>query len=61
MIYYPVPGHKQDMFASFGLPQIDLPVTDHLTDVVISLPIHTEMDEAQLNYISSHVLTYLNQ
>ncbi|MDP1844980.1 MAG: DegT/DnrJ/EryC1/StrS family aminotransferase [Sediminibacterium sp.] len=61
MIYYPVPGHKQDMFASFGLPKIEMPVTDHLTDVVISLPIHTEMDEVQLNYISSHVLTYLNQ
>lgn len=61
MIYYPVPGHKQAMFASLGLPQINLPITDQLTKSVISLPIHTEMDEEQLNYISSHVLKYLNQ
>ncbi len=61
MIYYPVPGHKQDMFASFGLPQINLPITDELTDCVISLPVHTEMEQDQLQYITQHVLNYLNQ
>ena len=60
MIYYPVPGHKQEMFASFGLPKYDLAITDWLTERVISLPIHTEMDEEQLNYISGHVLNYVN-
>ncbi len=60
MIYYPVPGHKQDMFASFGLPKYELAITDWLTERVISLPIHTEMDEEQLNYISGHVLNYVN-
>lgn len=61
MIYYPVPGHKQDMFASFGLSKTNMPVTDSLTDAVISLPIHTEMDEEQLSYISTHVLQFINQ
>ncbi|MBR2647459.1 MAG: DegT/DnrJ/EryC1/StrS family aminotransferase [Sediminibacterium sp.] len=61
MIYYPVPGHKQDMFASFGLSKNNMPVTDSLTDAVISLPIHTEMDEEQLSYISTHVLQFINQ
>ncbi len=61
MIYYPVPGHQQDMFASFGLPDIQLDVTDQLTSAVISLPIHTEMDEEQLNFISSQVLNFINQ
>ncbi len=61
MIYYPVPGHKQDMFASFGLPQINLPITDELTDCVISLPVHTEMEQDQLQFITQHVLNYLNQ
>jgi len=60
MIYYPVPGHRQEMFASFGLPKYDLAITDWLTERVISLPIHTEMDEEQLNYISGHVLNYVN-
>lgn len=61
MIYYPVPGHKQDMFASFGLKEILLPVTDELTNSVISLPVHTEMNEEQLNYICTHVLNFINK
>ncbi len=59
MIYYPVPGHRQKMFASFGLPEYDLKVTDWLTERVISLPVHTEMDEEQLTYITGHVLNYI--
>lgn len=61
MIYYPVPGHRQEMFASFGLPAYDLKVTDWLTERVISLPVHTEMDEEQLLYITGHVLNYINK
>lgn len=60
MIYYPVPGHKQKMFESFGLSKIELPITDELTQKVISLPIHTELDEEQLNYITTEVLNYIN-
>ena len=60
MIYYPVPGHRQDMFAEFGLPVYDLSVTDWLTERVISLPVHTEMDEEQLTYITSHILNFVN-
>ncbi len=59
MIYYPVPGHRQPMFASFGLPEYDLKVTDGLTERVISLPVHTEMDEEQLTYITGHVLNFI--
>ena len=61
MIYYPVPGHKQKMFDSFNLPNVDLSTTDWLTERVISLPIHTELDEEQLTYITSSVLDYINQ
>lgn len=61
MIYYPVPGHRQDMFASFGLKENSMPVTDALTNSVISLPIHTEMDEEQLNYVTTHVLNFINK
>ncbi|RXK62465.1 DegT/DnrJ/EryC1/StrS family aminotransferase [Lacibacter luteus] len=60
MIYYPVPAHRQQMFASFGGADFNLPITDWLTDRVISLPMHTELEEEQLQFISSHVLTYLN-
>jgi dTDP-4-amino-4,6-dideoxygalactose transaminase len=61
MIYYPVPGHKQKMFASFGTAAISLPVTDWLTERVISLPIHTEMDKEQLAFITTKVLEYVNR
>lgn len=61
MIYYPVPGHRQKMFEHFGSASVDLPITDWLTERVISLPIHTELDEEQLNYIALSVLEYINQ
>ena len=61
MIYYPVPGHRQKMFEQFNVASLDLPVTDWLTQRVISLPIHTELDEEQLAYITTHVLAYINQ
>lgn len=59
MIYYPVPCHRQQMFASFGGADFNLPVTDWLTDRVISLPIHTELDEEQLNFIIEGVISYV--
>jgi dTDP-4-amino-4,6-dideoxygalactose transaminase len=61
MIYYPVPAHKQKMFASFGGADYNLEKTDWLTHRVISLPIHTEMDEEQLNYITQKVLEFVNK
>ena len=60
MIYYPVPGHKQQMFSAFGLDAYHLETTDWLTERVISLPMHTELDESQLQYITDHVLNYIN-
>lgn len=59
MIYYPVPSHRQEMFASYGVAGVHLPVTDWLTERVISLPIHTEMDDEQLQYIASSVLNFI--
>lgn len=61
MIYYPVPAHRQKMFESFNSSATILATTDWLTERVISLPIHTEMDEEQLNYITSKVLAFANQ
>ncbi|HEY8955345.1 DegT/DnrJ/EryC1/StrS family aminotransferase [Chitinophaga sp.] len=59
MIYYPVPAHRQKMFEHFGGAAFDLPVTDNLTTKVISLPIHTEMDPDQLEYIIQSVKSFL--
>ncbi len=61
MIYYPVPAHRQKMFAQFNASETDLPVTDWLTGRVISLPMHTEMNEEQLSFITTSVLAFANQ
>ncbi len=59
MIYYPVPAHRQKMFEGFGGMNFNLTVTDWLTERVISLPIHSELDEDQQNLIISNVLDYI--
>jgi UDP-2-acetamido-2-deoxy-ribo-hexuluronate aminotransferase len=61
MIYYPVPAHKQKMFDAFGGSNFSLPITDWLTERVISLPIHTELDEDQQNFIVTKVLEFINK
>lgn len=60
MIYYPVPAHRQKMFSAFDCAAFDLPVTDRITSKVISLPVHTEMDEEQLAFITAKILEFLN-
>lgn len=60
MIYYPVPVHRQKVFERLGGNNFDLPVTDWLTQRVISLPIHTELEEEQLQYVAQHVLDFVN-
>ncbi|MBS1738325.1 MAG: DegT/DnrJ/EryC1/StrS family aminotransferase [Bacteroidetes bacterium] len=61
MIYYPVPAHKQQMFAEWGGADYHLEKTDWLTHRVVSLPMHTELDEDQLNFISKNVLEFINK
>ena len=61
MIYYPVPGHHQQMFSHYETANVSLPVTDWLTERVISLPVHTEMDKEQLELITSKVLEFVKR
>jgi UDP-2-acetamido-2-deoxy-ribo-hexuluronate aminotransferase len=60
MVYYPIPAHKQGMFKTFGKENQDLPVTNLLTSQVLSFPIHTEMEEEQLVYITKHIIHFIN-
>ena len=61
MIYYPIPAHRQKMFDSFGSSNTKLPITDWLTERVISLPIHTEMTIEQLDKICAAVADFINR
>lgn len=56
MIYYPVPLHLQKAYEYLSYKKGDLPVSEALSESVISLPMHTELDDEQLNYITSHLL-----
>lgn len=57
MIYYPVPLYAQDAFRPFT-DLTHLPVTEQLCQEVLSLPIHTELDSEQLNYIVESVNSF---
>ncbi len=56
MIYYPIPLHMQKAFASDRYKQGDFPVTEKLCASVLSLPMHTELDEETLQYITETFL-----
>ena len=61
MIYYPVPMHMQKAYRDPRYKEGDFPVTEHLSKHVISLPMHTELDNEQLEYITSNVLEFVNR
>lgn len=56
MIYYPIPLHEQNAFKSDRFKKGDFPVTEKLCATVLSLPMHTEMDEETLKYITDNLL-----
>lgn len=58
-IYYPLPLYKQKAYSSLHNGTL-LPVTEELCQSVISLPIHTEMDEDTLSYIIDKVVKFFN-
>ena len=61
MIYYPVPLHMQKAYMSERYSEGDFPVTEKLSETVMSLPMHTELTEEQLEFITSNVLEFLNK
>ncbi|MCI6419899.1 MAG: DegT/DnrJ/EryC1/StrS family aminotransferase [Paludibacteraceae bacterium] len=60
MIYYPVPLHQQKAYLDPRYKDGDFPVAERLAACVLSLPMHTELDEEQLAFITSSVLELIN-
>lgn len=58
MIYYPVPLHFQKAYRQPGVELGAFPVTEKLSKTVLSLPVHTEMNEEQLSYICTIIRNY---
>lgn len=61
MIYYPVPLHVQQAFRYLGYHEGDFPVTEKLCKSVLSLPMHTELDEEQLQYITHNLIEFVTR
>ncbi len=59
MIYYPIPLHLQNAYKSDRYKEGDFPVTEKLCATVLSLPMHTELDEETLKYIADTVLGFV--
>ena len=60
MIYYPIALHMQKAYKSDRYKEGAFPVTEKLCDCVLSLPMHTELSEEMLKFISDSVLEYIN-
>ena len=59
-VYYPIPLHKQKAYKDDRYDEDDFKVTNELVKTVISLPMHTELDDEQIEYITSKVKTFIN-
>ena len=61
MIYYPVPLRKQKAYDNGHYNDADFPNTNKLVEEVMSLPMHTELDDEQLAYITSAVREFFGK
>ncbi len=59
-VYYPIPLHRQKAYLDNRYNEADFVVTNQLVKEVISLPMHTELDDEQINYITATVIGFVN-
>jgi len=59
-IYYPIPLHEQKAYEDSRYNKADFPVTNQLVQEVLSLPMHTELDNEQIEYITGTIKEFLN-
>ena len=59
-VYYPIPLHLQKAYVDERYKEEDFKVTNQLIDEVISLPMHSELDEEQIQFICKTILAFLD-
>ncbi len=60
-VYYPIPLHNQKAYVDERYDDADFPITNQLVKEVISLPMHTELDDEQIRFITNLVIDFVNQ
>lgn len=60
-VYYPIPLHLQKAYRDDSYNEADFPVTNQLVKEVISLPMHTELDDEQIEFITKTILAFLEE
>lgn len=60
MVYYPKPMHKQEAFANLRLNEEEYSVTNRLCKLVLELPMHPYMEEADVDAIVKKIADFLN-
>jgi UDP-2-acetamido-2-deoxy-ribo-hexuluronate aminotransferase len=60
-VYYPIPLHKQKAYVDNRYNDADFSVTNKLIDAVISLPMHTELEDDQIDFITTTVIDFLSK
>ena len=59
-VYYPIPLHRQKAYADSRYEESNFQVTNRLVDEVVSLPMHTELDQDQIDFITTTVKSFVN-
>ena len=59
-VYYPIPLHLQKAYVDIRYKEEDFTVTNQLIDEVISLPMHSELDEDQIQFICKTIEAFLD-
>ena len=59
-VYYPIPLHLQKAYVDTRYKEADFTVTNQLIDEVVSLPMHSELDEDQIQFICKTILAFLD-
>jgi dTDP-4-amino-4,6-dideoxygalactose transaminase len=58
-VYYPIPLHLQKAYKDSRYKEEDFAVTNQLVNEVISLPMHTELDDEQIVFIAETVINFI--
>ncbi|MCM4173846.1 DegT/DnrJ/EryC1/StrS family aminotransferase [Arenibacter sp. TNZ] len=60
-VYYPIPLHRQKAYLDERYKEKDFPITNQLVSEVISLPMHTELDDEQITFITETIIRFIEK